>query len=62
MLIGVFLTTFLTLLIPLVQNAEQLIVLRLLTGIGAGGVGFGGVPDRRRIDARAAPAHLWRDL
>jgi MFS family permease len=37
-LIGVFLTTFLTLLIPLVQNAEQLIILRLLTGIGAGGV------------------------
>jgi MFS family permease len=38
LLIGVFLTTFLTLLIPLVQNAEQLIILRLLTGIGAGGV------------------------
>ena len=28
-LIGVFLTTFLTLLIPLVQSAEQLIILRL---------------------------------
>src|SRR5579862_954020 len=37
-LIGVVLTTFFTLLIPLVQNAEQLIILRLLTGIGAGGV------------------------
>jgi len=37
-LIGVFLTTFLTLLIPLVQTAEQLIILRLLTGLGAGGV------------------------
>jgi len=35
-LIGVFLTTFLTLLIPLVQTAEQLIILRLLTGLGAG--------------------------
>ena len=23
---------------------------------------FGGVPDRRRTDAGAAPAHLWRDL
>jgi MFS family permease len=38
MLIGVTLTTFFTLLIPLVQNAEQLIILRLLTGLGAGGV------------------------
>ena len=37
-LIGVFLTTLLTLLIPLVQTAEQLIILRLLTGVGAGGV------------------------
>jgi MFS family permease len=37
-LIGVVLTTFFTLLIPLVQNAEQLIILRLLTGVGAGGV------------------------
>jgi MFS family permease len=38
MLIGVTATTFFTLLIPLVQNAEQLIILRLLTGLGAGGV------------------------
>src|SRR5215469_6680255 len=36
MLIGVIATTFFTLLIPLVQNAEQLIIVRLLTGIGAG--------------------------
>ena len=36
MLIGVIATTFFTLLIPLVQNAEQLIILRLLTGFGAG--------------------------
>src|SRR5260370_4433542 len=36
MLIGVVATTFFTLLIPLVQNAEQLIVVRLLTGFGAG--------------------------
>jgi MFS family permease len=36
MLIGVFATTFFTLLIPLVQTAEQLIILRLLTGFGAG--------------------------
>jgi MFS transporter, putative metabolite:H+ symporter len=38
LLIGVIATTFLTLLIPLVQNAEQLIILRSLTGLGAGGV------------------------
>ena len=37
MLIGVVATTFFTLLIPLVQNAEQLILIRLLTGLGAGG-------------------------
>jgi len=37
MLIGVIATTLLTLLIPLVQNAEQLIIVRLLTGLGAGG-------------------------
>jgi len=37
-LIGVILTTFFTLLIPLVQTAEQLIIVRLLTGLGAGGV------------------------
>jgi MFS family permease len=38
LLIGVIATTFLTLLVPLVQNAEQLIILRSLTGLGAGGV------------------------
>ena len=36
MLIGVGAITFFTLLIPLVQNAEQLIALRLLTGLGGG--------------------------
>jgi len=36
MLIGVGAITFFTLLIPLVQNAEQLIILRLLTGFGGG--------------------------
>jgi MFS transporter, putative metabolite:H+ symporter len=36
MLIGVAAITFFTLLIPLVQNAEQLIILRLLTGLGGG--------------------------
>ncbi|HEV2099464.1 MAG TPA: MFS transporter [Stellaceae bacterium] len=36
MLIGVIATTFFTLLIPLVQSAEQLIIVRLLTGFGAG--------------------------
>jgi putative MFS transporter len=34
--IGVISVTFFTLLIPLVQNAEQLIVLRILMGIGGG--------------------------
>jgi MFS family permease len=38
LLIGVIATTFFTLLIPLVQNAEQLLVLRCLTALGAGGV------------------------
>jgi MFS family permease len=38
LLIGVITTTFFTLLIPLVQTAEQLIILRLLIGLGAGGV------------------------
>ncbi len=36
MQIGVAGTTFFTLLIPLVQNAEQLIIVRLLTGLGGG--------------------------
>ena len=36
MLIGVAAVTFSTLLIPLVQNGEQLIALRLLTGLGGG--------------------------
>jgi MFS family permease len=36
MLIGVVATTFFTLLIPMVQSAEQLIIVRLLTGFGAG--------------------------
>jgi putative MFS transporter len=36
MLIGVIATTLFTLLIPLVQTADQLIILRLLTGFGAG--------------------------
>jgi MFS family permease len=36
MQIGVAGTTFFTLLIPLVQNAEQLIIIRLLTGLAGG--------------------------
>jgi MFS family permease len=55
-LIGVFLTTFLTLLIPLVQNAEQLIILRLLTGVGAGGVVSAALP----IAAELMPAQHRR--
>jgi MFS transporter, AAHS family, 4-hydroxybenzoate transporter len=37
-LIGVVATTFFTLMIPLVQTSGQLIAVRLLTGLGAGGV------------------------
>src|SRR3984957_5587170 len=44
MLIGVIATTFFTLLVPLVQTAEQLIILRLLTGLGAGGAGSAALP------------------
>ena len=36
MQIGVIVSTFFTLLIPLAQNAEELIALRLLTGVGLG--------------------------
>jgi MFS family permease len=36
MQIGVIAATFFTLLIPLVQTAEQLIIVRLLTGLGGG--------------------------
>jgi putative MFS transporter len=55
-LIGVILTTFFTLLIPLVQNAEQLIIVRLLTGIGAGGVVSAAFP----IAAELMPAQHRR--
>ena len=62
MLIGVIATTFCTLLIPLVQNAEQLIYRASADRSWRRRCGFGGVPDRRRIDAGAAPAHLRRGL
>ncbi|HJU16676.1 MAG TPA: MFS transporter [Stellaceae bacterium] len=55
-LIGVFLTTLLTLLIPLVQTAQQLIILRLLTGLGAGGVVSAAFP----IAAELMPAQHRR--
>jgi MFS family permease len=55
-LIGVILTTFFTLLIPLVQTAEQLIILRLLTGVGAGGVVSAAFP----IAAELMPAQHRR--
>ena len=56
MLIGVIATTFFTLLIPLVQSAEQLIILRLLTGLGAGGVVSAAFP----IAAELMPAQHRR--
>src|SRR5271170_3592799 len=55
-LIGVILTTFFTLLIPLVQTAEQLIIVRLLTGIGAGGAVSAAFP----IAAELMPAQHRR--
>jgi MFS family permease len=56
MLIGVVATTFMTLLVPLVQNAEQLIILRLLTGLGAGGAVSAAFP----IAAELMPAQHRR--
>jgi MFS family permease len=55
-LIGVIATTFFTLLIPLVRTAEQLIILRLLTGVGAGGVVSAAFP----IAAELMPAQHRR--
>ncbi len=56
MLIGVIATTFCTLLVPLVQTADQLIIVRLLTGIGAGGAVSAAFP----IAAELMPAHHRR--
>jgi MFS family permease len=55
-LIGVFLTTLLTLVIPVVQTADQLIAVRLLTGLGAGGVVSAAFP----IAAELMPAQHRR--
>jgi MFS family permease len=56
MLIGVIATTFFTLLIPLVQTADQLIIVRLLTGMGAGGAVSAAFP----IAAELMPAQHRR--
>jgi len=56
MLIGVIATTFCTLLIPFVQTAEQLITVRLLTGLGAGGAVSAAFP----IAAELMPAQHRR--
>ena len=56
MLIGVIATTFFTLLIPLVQSAEQLIIVRLLTGLAAGGAVSAAFP----IAAELMPAQHRR--
>ena len=56
MLIGVIATTFFTLLVPLVQSAEQLIIVRLLTGLGAGGAVSAAFP----IAAELMPAQHRR--
>jgi MFS family permease len=55
-IIGVIATTFFTLLIPLVQTADQLIIVRLLTGLGAGGVVSAAFP----IAAELMPAQHRR--
>jgi MFS family permease len=55
-LFGVLATTFFTLLIPFVQSAEQLIIVRLLTGLGAGGVVSAAFP----IAAELMPAQHRR--
>jgi MFS family permease len=56
MLTGVIATTFFTLLIPLVQTSDQLIIVRLLTGIGAGGAVSAAFP----IAAELMPAQHRR--
>jgi MFS family permease len=56
MLIGVIATTLLTLLVPVVRNAEQLIIVRLLTGLGAGGAVSAAFP----IAAELMPAQHRR--
>ena len=56
LLIGVIASTFFTLLVPLVQNAEQLIIVRALTGLGAGGVVSAAFP----IAAELMPAQHRR--
>jgi len=56
MLIGVIATTFCTLLVPLVQSADQLIIVRLLTGVGAGGAVSAAFP----IAAELMPAQHRR--
>src|SRR5579863_252467 len=56
MLIGVIATTFFTLLVPLVQTSEQLIIVRLLTGLGAGGAVSAAFP----IAAELMPAQHRR--
>jgi MFS transporter, AAHS family, 4-hydroxybenzoate transporter len=55
-IIGVIATTFFTLLIPLVQTADQLIIVRLLTGLGGGGVVSAAFP----IAAELMPAQHRR--
>jgi len=58
MLIGVAAVTFSTLLIPLVQSGEQTDHRSPADRPGRRLCGLGGVSDRRRIDAGAAPANL----
>jgi hypothetical protein len=62
MLIVVATTNLFTLLIPLVQSGELLIIVRLLTGLAGRIAVAAPFPICRRADARAAPAHLRGDL
>ena len=56
MQIGVIISTGFTLLIPLAQTAEQLVIIRLITGIG---LGFA-IPAAFPIAAELMPAHHRR--
>ena len=56
MQIGVVISTFFTLLIPLAQSAEQLVIIRLITGVG---LGFA-IPAAFPIAAELMPAQHRR--
>ena len=62
MLIGVAGLTFCTLLLTLVQTGEQLIIVRLLTGLAGGFAVFAPFPIAAELMPAQHPVHLWRRL